>query len=80
MPTIVTADGTQIFYKDWAEGQPIFPDHGAGTAPLASPQSALRLTHRAGGVVSQTSTRPASRRTAGVHVLRHDELTRQFPG
>ena len=24
MPTIVTADGTQIFYKDWAEGSRSF--------------------------------------------------------
>ncbi len=60
MPTIVTADGTRIFYKDWGEGQPIFPNHGAGTAPLASPQSALRLTHRAGGVLRIADLHPAS--------------------
>lgn len=28
MSMIITADGTQIFYKDWGSGQPIFFHHG----------------------------------------------------
>jgi non-heme chloroperoxidase len=28
MPAITTADGTEIFYKDWGQGQPIVFSHG----------------------------------------------------
>ncbi|MFD8726324.1 alpha/beta fold hydrolase [Streptomyces sp. NPDC059629] len=28
MPTITTADGTEIFYKDWGQGRPIVFSHG----------------------------------------------------
>src|SRR5246500_2196359 len=28
MPYIVTSDGTEIYYKDWGSGQPLFFHHG----------------------------------------------------
>jgi pimeloyl-ACP methyl ester carboxylesterase len=28
MPIITTTDGTEIFYKDWVTGQPLFFHHG----------------------------------------------------
>jgi non-heme chloroperoxidase len=46
MPTIITSDGTEIFYKDWGSGQPIVFSHGW---PLSSddwdPQMLFFMQH-----------------------------------
>jgi pimeloyl-ACP methyl ester carboxylesterase len=34
MPYITTKDGTQLFYKDWGQGQPIVFHHGWATGTL----------------------------------------------
>jgi len=36
MNTTTVKDGTQIYYKDWGTGPPLFFHHGCPLSPLAT--------------------------------------------
>lgn len=53
MPYVTTADGAEIFYKDWGQGRPVVLSHGW---PLVSavPPFMLRTGDNPGGVPVET--------------------------
>ena len=72
MPTITTADGTEIFYKDWGSGQPIVFSHGW---PLSSDdwdtQMMFFLLHGYRVVASDRRGHGRSEQTDGGHDMDH---------
>jgi non-heme chloroperoxidase len=72
MPTITTADGTEIFYKDWGSGQPIVFSHGW---PLSSDdwdtQMMFFLLHGYRVVASDRRGHGRSAQTGGGHDMDH---------
>src|ERR1700727_760834 len=78
MPAITTADGTEIFYKDWGSGQPIVFSHGW---PLSSDdwdtQMMFFLLHGYRVVASDRRGHGRSTQTGGGHDMDHyaDDLT-----
>ncbi len=72
MPTITTADGTEIFYKDWGQGQPIVFSHGW---PLSADdwdtQMMFFLLHGYRVVASDRRGHGRSTQTDGGHDMDH---------
>src|ERR1700684_404841 len=72
MPTITTADGTEIFYKDWGSGQPIVFSHGW---PLSSDdwdtQLMFFLLHGYRVIAADRRGHGRSTQTSGGHDMDH---------
>ena len=65
MPTIVTRDGTEIYYKDWGSGPPVVFSHGWPSTADSWEAQMLFLAARGYRCIATTAVGTADRASPG---------------